>query len=116
MSERQDSAKPDSDDFGADAAPDPFALAPGVVAGESLDLPEPVLGMDEDAEADAARSPFLADLEARDAPATFEPTAADGDIEPAMAEPPDDAPTEDAPTDEDVRARRAERARSRRIW
>jgi flagellar assembly protein FliH len=112
MSERQDSAKPDSDDFGADTAPDPFALAPGADAGGPIDLPEPVLGMDEDAEADAARSPFLADLEARGATATLELAAAEEGIEPATPAPPDGAPADDAAAPMSS----AERARSRRTW
>lgn len=87
MSERQDSDKTDPTDLG----------------GEPLELPEPVLGMDEDAEGAGARPPFLADLEARSGmPAAL--AAAEVEAEPARE---GDGAAPPTP---------AETARSRRTW
>ena len=91
MSER----KTDADDLGA----------------EPIELPQPVLGMDEDDDAEAARPPFLADLEARaTTPAVL--VAAEVADEPAAMIVPADPEAEGSAAPPSP----AETARSRRIW
>jgi len=103
MSEPPPSVDPDKPedelpplDAEAELVTDPLALALGATAPLSMALPEPVLGSDEDAPAEAvgARAPFFSDAAPHDGAPAFDAAA---DLEAAERDAPERAAADDDP-------------------